>query len=248
MHVATIAHTRAPTPREIRARFAGDAYVAYHAPRYALALHLAAEHAGEGAALDVGPTHLTTLLSESLRRPIDTLGLGGPVVDAGGEHTEYDLTRTADRGSWPAIGPYALIVFAEVIEHLPTAPQHVLSFLRSIMQPRGVLLLQTPNAAALHKRLKLLAGRNPYHLINAVGGASSAHFREYTSAELQRELAGAGFKVEFAAARSYFDYARRPSAAGNSWARLIGGAAGVGFRALPASLRPGYTFVCRSLA
>jgi hypothetical protein len=54
------------------------------------------------------------------------------------------------------------IVFAEVIEHLFTAPELVLAYLHELLVPRGQLLLQTPNAASLRKRLKLALGRNPF--------------------------------------------------------------------------------------
>ncbi|MDP9149663.1 MAG: hypothetical protein M3O36_06955 [Myxococcota bacterium] len=45
-------------------------------------------------------------------------------------------------------------MFAEVLEHLHTAPELVLAFLRRLLLPQGLLILQTPNAASLSKRIK----------------------------------------------------------------------------------------------
>ena len=63
------------------------------------------------------------------------------------------------------MGPYDVIVFAEVIEHLYTAPELVLPYLRELLVLGGVLLLQTPNAVSLRKRAKLLLGVNPFERI-----------------------------------------------------------------------------------
>ena len=65
-----------------------------------------------------------------------------------------------------AIGEYDVVVMAEVIEHLYTAPSVVLPYLRTLVRPDGVLIIQTPNAAAVFRRLKLLMGSNPFTLIN----------------------------------------------------------------------------------
>jgi len=75
------------------------------------------------------------------------------------------------------------VVFAETIEHLTTAPELVLAGLADVLRPGGFLVCQTPNAAALHKRLKLLFGYNPYERIR-VDPTNPGHFREYTRAEL----------------------------------------------------------------
>jgi 2-polyprenyl-3-methyl-5-hydroxy-6-metoxy-1,4-benzoquinol methylase len=79
--------------------------------------------------------------------------------------------------------PFGLIVFAEVLEHLYTAPELVLHVLESLLARDGIIVCQTPNAAALHKRLKLLAGINPYERIRVDSG-NPGHFREYTKPEL----------------------------------------------------------------
>ena len=71
------------------------------------------------------------------------------------------------------------------------------------MQPNGLIIVQTPNAAALRNRLLLAAGRNPYERIR-LDPTNPGHFREYTLAELADVAAGAGFLVERALHLDYF--------------------------------------------
>lgn len=76
-----------------------------------------------------------------------------------------------------------LIVFAEVIEHLYTAPELTLFVLSQLLEPGSRMIIQTPNACALHKRLKLLFGIHPYQRIS-INNRNPAHYREYTKGEL----------------------------------------------------------------
>ena len=131
---------------------------------------------------------------------------------------------------------------AEVIEHLYTAPKLVLSFLRALLTDRGVLIIQTPNAAALHKRAELLLGRNPYELIRETTN-DPGHFREYTKKELIRIAEDAGLTVDRWLAGNYFDY-RFVEGAGERHARL-GRPLNLIYRCAPPSLKPGQTLVVR---
>lgn len=147
----------------------------------------------------------------------------------GDEHFEFDLKNTIDRNMWPQPPLYDLVVMAEVIEHLPVSPSHVFSFLASLVRPGGSLLLQTPNACSLSKRLKMMFGRNPFELIRD-DLHNPGHFREYTVRELASYAGTAGFNVRRIITANYFSGERLHS-------RF---AAGISF-ALPASLRNGIT-------
>ena len=140
---------------------------------------------------------------------------------------------------------YDLVVFAEVIEHLHTSPVHTLGFVRGLLADAGVLILQTPNAASLPKRLKLLAGRNPYELIRPDGG-NPGHFREYTLAELEAYARQARFQVVEVARRFYFDarFAHHEEGAVRPQP-LVGAIKNGVYRALPRFLREGVTLVLR---
>ena len=154
------------------------------------------------AVLDVGPFIQTQLMAERLDGAVlETLGfVGHPAAD---RHSPLDLNELVDPTVMPEIGPYDLIVLAEVIEHLYTAPELVLEGLASRLSPVGRLIVQTPNAIALEKRMKLLLGRHPYERI--LPGREN-HFREYTVAELVDAGRRAGLEPEGWIVRNYFDY------------------------------------------
>jgi len=233
----------------IAAEHSQDTLLAYHAPRYAFLLHLLDRHltATPARVLDIGRSALTDLMAERLQVPVDSLGFAPDGPTASGRHYHFDLNRAQHEPDWRRdLPPYDLLVMAEVIEHLYTAPSLVLRFLGTIVRPGGLLVLQTPNAAALGKRIRLLWGQNPYQRIRE-DHSRPGHFREYTGPELAHYLAGAGFVVEACHYRSYFDL-RHPCGLGE------GQAPGWGwhvkdllYRIAPPRLRTGITLVARRL-
>ncbi len=138
--------------------------------------------------LDVGPFFQTHLLRDEFSAPVDSVGFDAPFPmdrPAGEQHVQVDLVH-ALADTPPQLGPYPLVVCAEVLEHLPVGPGRTFAALAAWMKQGGYLLLQTPNAAALPKRLKLLAGLNPFDPPAEQQGDFSKHVREYTLAELRR--------------------------------------------------------------
>jgi hypothetical protein len=132
-----------------------------------------------------------------------------------------------------------------VIEHLYTAPQLVLAFVHTLLSDGGLLLLQTPNAASLQKRIKMAIGRNPYEMIR-IDPTNPGHFREYTIRELRRLAEGAGFRVERQATAFYFDarFARHGDA-GDRPQPVLGTLKNSIYPMLPAGLREGVTLALR---
>lgn len=230
-------------------RGADRGYAAYHAPRYAVVLDLLSRF-GLGAGdrvLDVGASRLTELLREHFGAAVDTLGFGADRQDSQGRHFELDLNRTENREGWRRDLPtYDVVILAEVLEHLHAAPEHVLSFLATLLKEGGLLLLQTPNAAALPKRLKLLLGRNPYERIR-LDALNPGHFREYTVRELQEIAAATGFRVEALRRGFYFDarFAHGPGGEPRPGGRGVGAVKNVLYRCLPGPLAEGITLVLR---
>ncbi len=224
-----------------------DGYALYHAPRYAFLLELLASCGVSASSrlLDIGPSTLTGLIRSRFGCTVDSLGHLRADSPDELRHFEFDLNLAQDDATWRRDVPsYDIVVMAEVIEHLYTAPQLVLAFVRSLVRDGGCLLLQTPNAASLPKRLKLLAGRNPYEMIR-IDREDPGHFREYTMAELRSLAAAAGFTVEAGHAAYYFDarYGRHgPGGRPQPW---LGVAKNLVYRHLPPSLREGITLVLR---
>jgi hypothetical protein len=183
------------------------AYVEEHYRRFAHVLNLLAEQferAGASAErpatfMDVGPHMVTGLVDRWFgdRVLIDTMGWENPrLYDPAHirRHIQFDLNDAYDPAGWPAPDEHDVVLMAEVIEHLYTAPEQVLACLRTFLRPGGTLIIGTPNAVSLQHRVHLLAGRHPYERIR-LDRTNPGHFREYTAAELAEVGSAAGFKV-----------------------------------------------------
>jgi SAM-dependent methyltransferase len=209
-----------------------EIYLRTHSRRYALLLDLVRELSPRKI-LVVGPSYESALLREALPdATVNTLGWFDhrfPLRE-GEQHTEFDLNEA----EYPDLEPHDLIVCCEVIEHLHVSPVPVLRFLADALAPDGRLVLQTPNATALPKRLRMLLGRNPYDPIREEPG-NPGHFHEYTLGELRDALEAAGLDVTRLITANYFDHGSRKN-------RLYRAAGPV----LPGTLREGITVVARA--
>ncbi len=154
--------------------------------------------------LDIGPAYQTSLIREYFPSAIvDTLGFDHPsnVLRAEESHHNQDLNDTSKR--WEVEGNnYHVILFCEVIEHLYTKPELCVEKLKSALIENGRIIIQTPNAVAIHKRFKLLFGLNPYNLLEE---SKMGHFREYTSKELRMILENVGLSFESVELKNYFN-------------------------------------------
>jgi SAM-dependent methyltransferase len=219
-----------------------SSYWIYHQRRYSVLLEDLVGRLASGPdarpkrLLDVGPNLQTGLLRQA--RPeavIDTLGFSHPFFAPrpGERHIELDLNDTHTAGSPPGNHEYDVVLAAEVIEHLHTAPAVVLGYLAQWLRDDGVLILQTPNAVALHKRLRMLAGRNPYEPIRT-SKTNPGHFHEYTVPELVDAAGEAGLAPDRWTTANYFGGSGR---VGRLYAALG--------PMLPANLRHGITIWLR---
>jgi 2-polyprenyl-3-methyl-5-hydroxy-6-metoxy-1,4-benzoquinol methylase len=196
------------------------AYLRYHRHRYAVILERASRALrgvplGSARVLDVGPMLQTALLREHFpSATIDALGFPHPTAPLREHERHLDADLDALDTAPEADGSYHLVVVAEVIEHLNTPASRVLAYLSGFLRPAGVLLVQTPNAAALHKRVRALTGRSA---LNAAA-PDPGHVHEYTLGELVNAAGQTGLWVVDVSLANYFAH---PSAAGTAW-RLAG--------------------------
>jgi 2-polyprenyl-3-methyl-5-hydroxy-6-metoxy-1,4-benzoquinol methylase len=152
---------------------------------------------------DVGRSPFTERLSN---RYAQVWSLGLPLDEDDGGHRETnalrdvphiacDLNSSIDVDRWPRESVrFDLIVCAETIEHLHTPPELALMMLSSLLKPQGLLLVTTPNACGIARRLKLLLGSNPFERIRYYA-LNPGHFREYTRREMIEMGETAGLKV-----------------------------------------------------
>jgi SAM-dependent methyltransferase len=217
-------------------------YVAFHKPRFSFVVALLRPYVKD-CVLDVGRSQLTSMIARELGVRVDSLGLEPDEELSTGRHYCIDLNEPQNEPR--GLGRYDAVVFAEVIEHLHTAPEAALAFLRKLLLPGGALILQTPNAVSLGKRVKMALGINPFERLRA-DKLNPGHYREYTLDELIGFLVGAGFSVERTFRRYYFDARFARHEAGNEEpARISGALRNLVYRALPPALREGITIVAR---
>ncbi len=110
-----------------------------------------------------------------------------------------DLVGPLDRAAeaLDRYGPFDLIVFTEVLEHLARHPAEVLGFLIGRLAPDGFLYLTTPNALSRGNLHLIGRRRNPQQLFPRQDANWDAHHhvREYTMTELIESVAEAGGRV-----------------------------------------------------
>jgi len=119
-------------------------------------------------------------------------------------HLQFDLNDTAFREKWPGQILHDVVIVAEVIEHLYTSPRVVLEFIGTFTKPNGFLVIQTPNACALPKRIRMLRGQNPFEMIRETPG-NPGHLREYTRREVIDVCAQCRFRLTDEILDNYFD-------------------------------------------
>lgn len=208
-----------------------EVYLRTHSRRYALLLDLV-ESLAPGRILVVGPSFESALIRERLgEATVDTLGWLDhrfPLRE-GEQHVELDLNAR----EYPALEPHDVVVCCEVIEHLHAPAARVLRFLATGLAPDGHLIVQTPNATALPKRIRMVLGRNPYEPLRDEPG-NPGHFHEYTVPELRAAIADAGLEITRLVTANYFDHGSRKNRAYRAVDRL-----------LPPTLREGITAVAR---
>lgn len=182
-------------------------YLKYHSRRFEEIVNFVKNNYSEDKKiLDIGNSPFAKILSQLFSCQVDELGFEKDSVKTFGHQYRFDLNDSYDKNDWRTdIGTYDIIIFTEVIEHLYTSPNHVLSYLYSILKDNGKLILQTPNAVVLHKRMQLILGKNPYMLIRD-NKFNPGHFREYTKAELIGYAQQSGFIVDKTYYGNYFDY------------------------------------------
>jgi hypothetical protein len=212
-------------------------YVRYHAKRFAFVLNIVApwierfrqENSAKVKILDVGPHLLTRCLLHYFGDSItvNTLGYAYevPVPDELiARHFPFDLNQAQQRSRWIKGEEHDIVIMAEVIEHLYTSPVRVLRFIRSQLRDGGLLMIQTPNATALTKRLDMLRGHNPFELIRETP-RNPGHFREYTLEELMAYCQEAGLDCVETYLEDYWPTSRMTGLVQKLYPRLRNGLA-----------------------
>jgi 2-polyprenyl-3-methyl-5-hydroxy-6-metoxy-1,4-benzoquinol methylase len=172
------------------------------APRYVLKPDPHSSHSlilrwlGEGRGrklLDVGAADglLSRRLTE-LGWRVTAIEADPALAQAGARYCERMITLNLDREIPVGEGPFDVIVYGDVLEHL-VDPLRVLVELDRSLAPGGFVVLSVPNIAHLWIRLLLLFGRFDYL---DRGILDHSHLRFFTERSLRAMLADAGLIIE----------------------------------------------------
>jgi len=118
---------------------------------------------------------------------------GDPALaQAGARHCERMITMNLDREIPVGEGPFDVIVYGDVLEHL-VDPLRVLVDLDRSLDAGGFVIISVPNIAHLWIRLLLLLGHFDYL---DRGILDHSHLRFFTERSLRAMLADAGLTTE----------------------------------------------------
>ncbi len=114
------------------------------------------------------------------------------LAQAGAAHCERMITANLNREIPEVGGPFEVILYGDVLEHL-IDPMRVLVELNRCLVDGGFVLVSVPNIAHLYIRLLLLLGRFDY--IDR-GILDHTHLRFFTAHSLRALIADAGLAIE----------------------------------------------------
>ena len=214
-------------------------YLEIHSKRFELILaylHQRKYH----QVLDIGPSFLSDLLFNKFGEQLFLMGfeddnsLGGhlakPLLVKEENFIIQDLnffdTNKTDK-------TFDLIICGEVMEHLYTSPKTLFRNFYSLLNNNGCLIIQTPNAVALRKRLLMIFGKNPFEMPRE-NLSNPGHYREYTLKELKSLAIEAGFNIDTTIQDEYFEYPSLLSKTYRTFKNII-----------PPNLRSGITIILR---
>lgn len=105
--------------------------------------------------------------------------------------TEAHVFDIGQAGARERFGTFDVIVFADVIEHIPD-PRAALRAARDLLVDGGVIVYSIPNMGHVSVRLDLLEGRFPYA---ELGLLDRTHLHFYDRLEVHDVLRSAGFTI-----------------------------------------------------
>lgn len=120
---------------------------------------------------------------ETARADIESQGVGFQRINL--LDAEYHTTERFD-----------LVTLLEVIEHIPQPPYIVFQKLRSVLKPRGLLLMTTPNGFRVRNILRMIANKEVLDKYQyPEGDAPLGHQHEYTLRQMRWQLEHAGYEI-----------------------------------------------------
>lgn len=159
-----------------------------------------------GRILDIGPTPFTLCLKEIFDyAEISALDISDKwksrLEPAGIRLEVADLSQ----GRLPfAAESFEMVIFSEVIEHLPQGHAQIIRELRRVLKNKGILILSTFNAKSLRN---ILFAQKPGHPVVPYPGDAGVcgHVKEYTLRQIRGLLKAGRFRILKEGYAGYFD-------------------------------------------
>jgi len=148
--------------------------------------------------------------------PIDLLDIGGgqfatlataiwgdrsTLADVGGKNYDYLNEKNVRTVEWnlctdaqPFTGEFDVIIFSEVIEHLPIPGHVVLERLRRALRPGGTIICTTPNLFRLRNIVYMIIGKRYLDNFRMPKTEGLGHMLEYCREHLLWQFQQAGFE------------------------------------------------------
>jgi SAM-dependent methyltransferase len=148
-----------------------EEYVAFHQRRFAMLVGLLERHVRGRIerSLDIGGAGdllgLGVMVRERFGAESHAVALGED-PSQGREEGLISDKCDVDRERLPFDdAAFDLVIFTSVLEHL-YHPRHAMGEIARVLKPGALLLLETPNAVSMGRRIDLLKGRNPFRWFN----------------------------------------------------------------------------------
>jgi SAM-dependent methyltransferase len=145
--------------------------------------------------LDIGAGVYASLVTALWSDRSVSADLGGKNYDymrkCGVEPVEWNLCHDIQ----PFINRFDVIMFSEVIEHLPLPGHVVLERLRIALKPGGLLICTTPNFYRLRNVVYMAIGKQIYDHFRMPTDRGLGHVIEYDPPRLRWQLERAGFII-----------------------------------------------------
>ena len=122
------------------------------------------------------------------------------LADFPGPHFEYLVQQGVEPRQWnlcadeqPWREEFDVILFSEVIEHLPIPGHLVLERLRKALKPGGTLICSTPNLYRLRNIVYMVLGKQIFDHFRYPKETGLGHVLEYSRDHLEWQMKEAGF-------------------------------------------------------
>ena len=113
------------------------------------------------------------------------------IAEAKKRLTEAHVLDIRDASAQSTLGTFDIVVFGDVIEHLPD-PREVLGAVHGLLKPGGAVVYSIPNMAHSSVRFDLMDGRFPY---SEIGLLDKTHLHFYDRVEVESVFADSGFAI-----------------------------------------------------